>query len=138
MTSIPVQRTECDVGSRSGYGYSGVRIYHHVVIRELSSIVAQARIPVIVNSRSETLPGGTWAFAKGRTRGATYPHRADILQHCGVTTYIPTSQISLETTAEQYSLPVIIMNQTHSAFMIAGGRVAGRSTGKDLSDLGAQ
>lgn len=47
MTSIPVQRTECDVGSRSGYGYSGVRVYRHIMIRELLSIVAQARIPVI-------------------------------------------------------------------------------------------
>lgn len=44
----------------------------------------------------------------------------------------------METTAEQYSLPVIIMNQTYSAFMIAGGRVVGGWTGKDLSDLEAQ
>lgn len=42
MTSTLVQRTEYDVGNRSGYGYSGVRVYHHVVIRELSSIGASA------------------------------------------------------------------------------------------------
>lgn len=39
---------------------------------------------------------------------------------------------------EQYSLPVIIMNRTHGAFMMAGGSLAGRSTEKDLSELGAQ
>lgn len=163
MTSTPVQRTEYDVGIRSGYGYFGVRVYHHVVIKDLWSSGASAHsryLYGVVSSGSEALSGRTWAFASGRTGGAIYPystdsmyplscsdscsqstlprHRAAAIQHRGETTDIPTTQISLETTAEQYSLLVIIMNQPHGAFMMAGGSLAVRSSEKDLLDLGAQ
>lgn len=72
MTSTPVQRTEYDVGIRSGYGYFGVRVYHHVVIKDLWSSGASAHsryLYGVVSSGSEALSGRTWAFASGRTGG---------------------------------------------------------------------
>ena len=130
-----------EFGNRSRYGYSGVRVYRHVLIRELLSMVEQARIPVIYGKRfdhivSETASAVTWAFADGTTGTAAYLVGADGIHSrvrkylypdlepqftnaMGVTAAIPTSQLSLETTTEKYDLPVTIMNKTHGAFVIA-------------------
>lgn len=130
-----------EFGSHSRYGYSGVRVYRDVLIRELSSMVDQARIPIIYGKKfdriiSETDSGVRWAFTDGMTGNAPYLVGADgihssVRKHLypdvepqftnavGVTAAIPTTQLSLETTKEEYSLPVTIMNKTHGAFVIA-------------------
>lgn len=77
MTSTPVQRTEYDVGNRLGYGYSGVRVYHHVVIRDLSSSGASAHsryLYGVVSSGSEPLSG----FLPTVEQGGQSTHTAQI------------------------------------------------------------
>ncbi|KAJ5942442.1 FAD/NAD(P)-binding domain-containing protein [Penicillium verrucosum] len=81
MTPTLVQRIEYEVGNRSGYGYTGVRVYHHVVIRELSSSTAQARIPTIQGKQSvRNSPGWHLSPCQRENRlwgGAAYPLSAD-------------------------------------------------------------
>ncbi|KAB8071005.1 hypothetical protein BDV29DRAFT_197681 [Aspergillus leporis] len=119
------------------YGYHGLRVYRHVLIRELSAMVAEANIPIVYNKKflhviSETTSDVTWEFADGTTETATclvgadgihsrvrkylYPDLEPTFTNAiGVTAAVPIKQLE----ADGYELPVAIMNKKHGAFVIA-------------------
>ncbi|OGM42670.1 Zn2Cys6 transcription factor [Aspergillus bombycis] len=120
------------------YGYHGLRIYRHVLIKELSEMVAQANIPVHYNRKflrviSETCSDVTWQFDDETTATATCLVGADGIHSrvrrylypdleprftnaIGVTAAVPTSQLEVP---GGYEMPVTIMNSKHGAFVIA-------------------
>ncbi|KAE8139736.1 hypothetical protein BDV38DRAFT_291018 [Aspergillus pseudotamarii] len=120
------------------YGYHGLRIYRHVLIKELSEMVTQANIPVHYNKKflhvkSETSSEVTWQFGDdttataaclvgadgihSRVRKYLYPDLEPRFTNAvGVTAAVPTSQLEAP---DEYELPVTIMNPKHGAFVIA-------------------
>ncbi|KAI2968812.1 hypothetical protein CBS147323_4208 [Aspergillus niger] len=65
-----------EFGSAAKYGYSGMRIYRHVLIRELSAMVAEAGVPIHYHKKfsrviTETESSITWEFEDGTTETAT-------------------------------------------------------------------
>ena len=130
-------------GGEAEYGYRGLRIYRHVLIRELSAMVEDAGVPIHYRKKflrvvSETDAGVVWEFEDGAT-GTTSPSAAACLvgadgihskvrKHLypelepkftnamGVTAAVPTAQLQAP---EGYNLPVTIMNKQHGAFVIA-------------------
>jgi 2-polyprenyl-6-methoxyphenol hydroxylase-like FAD-dependent oxidoreductase len=127
-----------DFGGTEKYGFRGMRIYRHVLIRELSAMVAEANIPVnyhkkFVQVLAETEGDITFEFADGSTETATclvgadgihsrvrkylYPELEPIFTNMvAVTAAVPTAQLHLPS---GYGLPVTILNKTHGAFVIA-------------------
>ncbi|PLN76553.1 FAD/NAD(P)-binding domain-containing protein [Aspergillus taichungensis] len=127
-------------GGEEEYGYRGMRIYRHVLIRELSAMVAEAGIPVyygrkFVRVLSETETGVAWEFEDGdtasaaclvgadgihsRVRGYLYPGlEPKFTNAIGVTAAVPTKQLQLPV-SDGYNLPVTIMNKQQGAFVIA-------------------
>ncbi|KAF7588826.1 hypothetical protein BBP40_005180 [Aspergillus hancockii] len=119
------------------YGYHGLRVYRHVLIRELSAMVAEADIPIIYNKKflgvvSETKSDVTWKFADETTETATclvgadgihsrvrkylYPELEPLFTNTiAVTATVPIRQLE----ADGYELPVTIINKKHGAFVIA-------------------
>ncbi|KAB8229862.1 FAD-dependent oxidoreductase [Aspergillus alliaceus] len=120
------------------YGYHGLRVYRHVLIRVLSALAAEANIPVQYNRKfleviSETESDVTWRFDDGTTASATCLVGADGIHSrvrkylypdlepkftntVGVTAAVPASQLMAP---DGYEMPVTIMNKTHCAFVIA-------------------
>ncbi|KAL4988852.1 hypothetical protein BDW68DRAFT_158161 [Aspergillus falconensis] len=133
-----------EFGGEKKYGYPGLRIYRNVLIRELSSLVEEAKIPIIYNKKftrvlAETPSNVTFEFENGTTATATvlvgadgihskvrkylYPELEPIFTKAiGVNAAIPTSQLKLP---EGYDLPVTIMNKAHGAFIIAPQKADG-------------
>ncbi|OQE19263.1 hypothetical protein PENFLA_c019G01679 [Penicillium flavigenum] len=129
---------EYEFGSEEKYSYRGMRIYRHVLIRELSAMVAEATIPIHYDKKfvrivSETETDVTWEFDDGTTTAATCLVGADGIRSkvrkylypelepkftnaMGVTAAVPTKQLHVP---EGYDLPVTIMNRQHGAFVIA-------------------
>lgn len=129
---------EYEFGDEEKYSYRGMRIYRHVLIRELSAMVAEANIPIhydknFVRVVSETETDVTWEFDDGTTITATclvgadgihskvrkylYPElEPKFTNAMGVTAAVPTKQLHVP---EGYDLPVTIMNRQHGAFVIA-------------------
>ncbi|PLB42125.1 FAD-dependent oxidoreductase [Aspergillus candidus] len=127
-------------GGEAEYGYRGMRIYRHVLIRELSAMVGEAGIPVhyhrkFVRVVSETDAHVTWEFEDGTTASAAclvgadgihsrvrkylYPElEPKFTNAMGVTAAVPTAQLQVSA-AGGYDLPVTIMNKQHGAFVIA-------------------
>ncbi|PYI03209.1 FAD/NAD(P)-binding domain-containing protein [Aspergillus sclerotiicarbonarius CBS 121057] len=129
-----------EFGSVSKYNYQGMRIYRHILIRELSAMVHDAGILIhyqkkFSHVRAESPTDVTWEFVDGTSASATclvgadgihsnvrkylYP---DLEPHftnaVGVTAAIPTSQLGL-TSEPPYPLPVTILNPKHGAFVLA-------------------
>jgi 2-polyprenyl-6-methoxyphenol hydroxylase-like FAD-dependent oxidoreductase len=127
-----------EFGSPAKYGYSGLRIYHSILIDELLALVQTHRIPIHYHKKfsrvvSESSAGVTWRFGDGtsqsasllagadgihsRVRGYIHPDIQPVFTNAvGVTAAVPTSHLIIP---PQYSLPVTIMNPTHGAFVIA-------------------
>ncbi|KAL4998384.1 FAD dependent oxidoreductase [Aspergillus recurvatus] len=127
-----------EFGGQNKYGYPALRIYRNVLIRELSSLVEEAKIPIIYSKKftrvlAETPSNVTFEFENETTATATvlvgadgihskvrkylYPNIEPIFTKAiGVNAAIPTSQLKLP---EGYNLPVTIMNKVHGAFIIA-------------------
>lgn len=127
-----------EFGNAAKYGYSGMRIYRHVLIRELSAMVSEAGIPIHYHKKfsrviTETESNITWEFEDGTTSTATCLVGADgihskvrkylypdlepkFMNAMAVTAAVPTSQLAIP---EGYNIPVTIMNKTHGAFVIA-------------------
>ncbi|KAI9931802.1 hypothetical protein MW887_010381 [Aspergillus wentii] len=127
-----------EFGDSKKYGYSGMRIYRHVLITELSAMIKEANIPINYQKKfqrvvSETTTDVTWVFDDGTTATATCLIGADgihsrvrkylypeleprFMNAMGVTAAVPTSQLQIP---EGYQLPVTIMNKLHGAFVIA-------------------
>jgi 2-polyprenyl-6-methoxyphenol hydroxylase-like FAD-dependent oxidoreductase len=127
-----------EFGGIEQYGYRAMRIYRHILIRELSAMVREAGIPIeyhkkFVRVLAETEKDITWEFSDGSTATATCVVGADGI-HSRVRKYlypdlepaftkmvivaaaVPTSQLQVPTS---YSLPVTIMNKQHGAVFIA-------------------
>ncbi|KAL5044383.1 hypothetical protein BDW71DRAFT_199067 [Aspergillus fruticulosus] len=125
-------------GGIERYGYRAMRIYRQVLIRELSSMVREAGIPIeyhknFVRVLVETEKDITWEFSDGTTATATCVVGADGI-HSKVRKYlypdleptftemvivaaaVPMSQLQVPT---GYNLPVTIMNKQHGAVFIA-------------------
>ncbi|KAL4769112.1 hypothetical protein BDW60DRAFT_210349 [Aspergillus nidulans var. acristatus] len=127
-----------DFGGEAKYGYPALRIYRRVLIRELSTLVEEAGIPIVYNKKftrvlEETPYDVTFEFEDKTTATATvlvgadgihskvrkylYPDLEPIFTKAiGVNAAIPTFQLKLP---EGYDLPVTIMNKDHGAFIIA-------------------
>ncbi|KAL3480995.1 hypothetical protein BJX99DRAFT_272199 [Aspergillus californicus] len=127
-----------EFGGRERYGYAGLRIFRNVLIRELSTMVTAAKIPIKYHRKfthitEETATSVTWSFADGTTETAAvlvgadgihsrvrkylYPDLEPTFTNAmGVSAAVPTSQLRLP---DGYDLPVTIMNKTHGAFVIA-------------------
>jgi 2-polyprenyl-6-methoxyphenol hydroxylase-like FAD-dependent oxidoreductase len=127
-----------EFGGALKYGYSGLRIYRHVLIRELSAMIAEAGVPIHYHKKFqrivvETESSVTWEFEDGSIETATCLLGADgihskvrkylypdleptFVNTMAVTAAIPTSQLQVP---ESYGLPVTILNKTHGAFVIA-------------------
>ncbi|GKZ21599.1 hypothetical protein AbraIFM66951_005195 [Aspergillus brasiliensis] len=127
-----------EFGGADKYGYSGMRIYRHVLIRELSAMVTEAGIPIHYHKKfnrviSETSSNITWEFTDGTVSTASCLVGADgihsavrkylypdlepkFMNAMAVTAAVPTAQLA---PLEGYDLPVTIMNKTHGAFVIA-------------------
>ncbi|KAH1956882.1 hypothetical protein KXW61_009251 [Aspergillus fumigatus] len=127
-----------EFGGVEQYGYRAMRIYRHVLIRELSAMVREAGIPIeyhkkFVRVLAETEKDITWEFSDGSTATATCVVGADGI-HSRVRHYlypglepsftkmvivavaVPTSQLQVPSS---YNLPVTILNQQHGAVFIA-------------------
>ncbi|GIC94193.1 FAD-dependent oxidoreductase [Aspergillus udagawae] len=127
-----------EFGGIEQYGYHAMRIYRHVLIRELSAMVREAGIPVEYHKKfirvlAETEKDVTWEFSDGSTATATCIVGADgihsrvrkylypdlepaFTKMVIVTAAVPTSQLQVPT---GYNLPVTIMNKQHGAVFIA-------------------
>ena len=127
-----------EFGSAEKYGYRALRIYRNVLIRELSTRVADSGVPIIYNKKfttviEETPSTVTWSFDDGSEATATvlvgadgihskvrkylYPDLEPVFTKAmGVSAAVPTAQLDLP---EGYTLPTTIMNRTHGAFVIA-------------------
>lgn len=91
-------RSPDDLGGTEKYGYRGMRIYLHVLIRELSAMVAEANIPIayrkeFVRVLEETEEDITWEFADGSTGNATCLVGADGI-HSRVRKYLYPSSLT--------------------------------------------
>ncbi|PWY70805.1 FAD/NAD(P)-binding domain-containing protein [Aspergillus sclerotioniger CBS 115572] len=135
-TDTPLDTYE--FGNTTKYNYPGMRIYRHVLIRELSALIHEAGIPIHYNKKfhhilTESPTTVIWEFTDGTTASATCLVGADGIHSTvrkylypdlepqftnivGVTATIPTSQLNLPSI---YPLPVTILNPTHGAFIIA-------------------
>ena len=133
-----------EFGSAEKYGYRALRIYRNILIRELSTRVADAGVPIIYNKKfttviEETPSTVTWSFDDGSTATATvlvgadgihskvrkylYPALEPVFTKAmGVSAAVPTAQLDLP---EGYTLPTTIMNRTHGAFVIAQQKADG-------------
>ncbi|KAL5341959.1 hypothetical protein BJX70DRAFT_11509 [Aspergillus crustosus] len=131
-------------GSDAKYGYRALRIYRNILIKELSSLVVQAGIPIIYNKKftrvtSETPTSVTWEFSDTTTATATVLVGADgihskvrthlyptleplFTKALGVSAAVPTSQLNLPA---DYNLPVTTPNDKHGAFVIAAQKADG-------------
>ena len=129
---------EYEFGGEEKYGYRGMRIYRHVLIRELSTMLKEANIPIHYHKKfvrvvSETDTDVTWEFDDGTSAFATCLVGADGIHSkvrkylypalepkftnaMGVTASVPTKQLQVP---DEYNLPVTIMNKQHGAFVIA-------------------
>lgn len=129
---------EYEFGSKEKYAYRGMRIYRHVLIRELSAMIEEANIHIQYNKKFarialETDTSVTWSFEDGTTATATCLVGADGIHSkvrkymhpdlepkftnaMGVTAAVPTAQLQVP---KGYNLPVTIMNKQHGAFVIA-------------------
>lgn len=127
-----------EFGGIKQYGYRAMRVYRHVLIRELFAMVCEAGIPIEYHKKFlrvlvETEEDITWEFADGTTATATCVVGADgihskVRQYLYpdleptftkmviVTAAVPTSQLQVPT---GYNLPVTIMNKQHGAVFIA-------------------
>ncbi|KAL2865924.1 FAD-dependent oxidoreductase [Aspergillus lucknowensis] len=127
-----------EFGSEEKYGYSGMRIYRHVLINELSAMAAESGIPIRYHKKftrvlSEAESSVTWEFYDGTRETATclvgadgihskvreylYPDLEPTFTHTmAVTAAVLTKQLQVP---EGYGLPVTIMNKVHGAFVIA-------------------
>ncbi|OOF94043.1 hypothetical protein ASPCADRAFT_171629 [Aspergillus carbonarius ITEM 5010] len=106
-----------EFGNVTKYHYHGMRIYRHILIRELSAMIHEADIPIHYNKKfhhilTETPSTVTWEFTDGTTATATClvgadgihsrvrqylypnlePHFTNII---AVTATIPTSQLDI-------------------------------------------
>ncbi|OJJ61452.1 hypothetical protein ASPSYDRAFT_43378 [Aspergillus sydowii CBS 593.65] len=133
-----------EFGSAEKYRYRALRIYRNVLIREISTRVADAGVPIIYNKKftavtEETPSTVTWSFDDGSTATATvlvgadgihskvrkylYPDLEPVFTKAmGVSAAVPTAQLDLP---EGYTLPTTIMNRTHGAFVIAQQKADG-------------
>ncbi|KAL4866139.1 hypothetical protein BDV12DRAFT_173344 [Aspergillus spectabilis] len=133
-----------EFGGEKKYGYRALRIYRNVLVKELSTLVAEAGISIHYNKKftrvlSETESTVTWEFEDTTTETVTvlvgadgihskvrkylYPTLEPIFTKAmGVSAAVPTSQLKLP---EGYDLPVTIMNNTHGAFVIAAQQADG-------------
>ncbi|KAL2808287.1 hypothetical protein BJX63DRAFT_409749 [Aspergillus granulosus] len=127
-----------EFGSEERYGHSGLRVYRHVLIRELSAMVVDAGVPIHYHKKftqvlEEHDTGVKWEFADGTVGTATclvgadgihskvrsylYPDLQPTFTHTmAVTAAVPTAQLKVPA---GYGLPVTILNKTHGAFVIA-------------------
>ncbi|KAL3461723.1 FAD/NAD(P)-binding domain-containing protein [Aspergillus heterothallicus] len=127
-----------EFGSVARYGYPGLRVYRHVLIRELSALVAEAGVEIVYDKKftrvvEEDEAGVRFEFADGegavasclvgadgihsRVRAYLYPDLEPTFTHTmAVTAAVPTSQLQVP---RGYGLPVTILNRTHGAFVIA-------------------
>ncbi|KAL2817931.1 hypothetical protein BDW59DRAFT_182018 [Aspergillus cavernicola] len=134
-----------EFGGAQKYGYRGLRIYRRVLIRELSTRVSAANIPILYNKKfthviEETPSSISWEFEDHSSATATilvgadgihssvrkylYPALQPIFTNAmGVSASVPTSQLHLP--RDGYDLPVTIMNKSHGAFVIAPQRTDG-------------
>ncbi|KAI5458752.1 hypothetical protein BGZ63DRAFT_492515 [Mariannaea sp. PMI_226] len=125
-------------GCAEKYGYSGIRVYRYELINILLDLVKQAGITIQFGKKfdcvtSETEEGVTWKFTDGSTGSAAVLVGADgihsrVRQYLhpglvskftnmvGVTAAVPTAQLEA---AEDYQMPVTLMNAEHGAFVIA-------------------
>jgi 2-polyprenyl-6-methoxyphenol hydroxylase-like FAD-dependent oxidoreductase len=133
-----------EFGSEAKYGYPGVRVYRHVLIRELTAMVAESGVEVSYGKKfvrvvADTEQGVTWEFEDGTRGSATclvgadgihskvrsylYPDLQPTFTHTmAVTAAVPTSQLKVP---DGYGLPVTILNRTHGAFVIAPQQPSG-------------
>ncbi|KAL2860109.1 hypothetical protein BJX68DRAFT_224310 [Aspergillus pseudodeflectus] len=133
-----------EFGSEAKYGYPGVRVYRHVLIRELSAMVSESGVEVSYGKKfvrvvEDTAQGVTWEFEDGTRGSATclvgadgihskvrsylYPDLQPTFTHTmAVTAAVPTSQLKVP---DGYGLPVTILNKTHGAFVIAPQQPSG-------------
>ncbi|KAJ0422010.1 FAD/NAD(P)-binding domain-containing protein [Aspergillus carlsbadensis] len=131
-------------GGVEEYGYSGMRVYRHVLIRELSALIEERGVEVIYGKKftrivEDTEQGVTWELSDGTLGSATclvgadgihskvrsylYPDLEPTFTHTmAVTAAVPTSQLKVP---EGYGLPVTILNKTHGAFVIAPQQPSG-------------
>ncbi|KAL2830972.1 FAD dependent oxidoreductase [Aspergillus pseudoustus] len=129
-----------EFGSEAKYGFPGFRVYRHVLIRELSAMVAEAGVEIQYQKKftrvlEESESGVTWEFDDGatasasclvgadgihsRVRGYLYPDLQPTFTHTmAVTAAVPTAQLKVPSDGS-YGLPVTILNRTHGAFVIA-------------------
>jgi 2-polyprenyl-6-methoxyphenol hydroxylase-like FAD-dependent oxidoreductase len=131
-----------EFGSTTKYGYPGLRVYRHELIRILLDKVRESGVPVEFGKKfdrivAETEEAVTWAFADGseasarlligtdgiHSRVRQYLHPDANMQPkftnmCGVTAAVPTKQLAIPDDAD-YQMPVTIMNPKHGAFVIA-------------------
>ncbi|KAL3454133.1 hypothetical protein BJX65DRAFT_262855 [Aspergillus insuetus] len=127
-----------EFGSEEKYGYPGIRVYRHVLIRVLSELVRERGVEVVYGKKfvrvvQDTEQGVTWEFEDGsvgsasclvgadgihsKVRSYLYPDLEPTFTHTmAVTAAVPTSQLKVP---EGYGLPVTILNKTHGAFVIA-------------------
>ncbi|OJJ00787.1 hypothetical protein ASPVEDRAFT_40307 [Aspergillus versicolor CBS 583.65] len=133
-----------EFGSEEKYGYRALRIYRNIFIRELSTRVQDAGVPILYNKKfsavtEETSSTVTWSFDDGSTvtaavlvgadgihskvRKYLYPDLEPVFTKAmGVSAAVPTAQLNLPS---GYNLPTTIMNRTHGAFVIAPQKADG-------------
>lgn len=126
-----------EFGSETNYGYHGLRIYRHVLITELVSVLEKQKVEVVYGKKfshvvEESSDYTKFAFHDGTTvttsllvgadgihstvRKYMYPDlQTKFIGMAGITAAVPASQVKLP---EGYHLPVTIMSPT-GAFVMA-------------------
>lgn len=132
-----------EFGSKSKYGYKALRIYRHVLINELLTMLQESHIPVehckkISHIISETDDAVTWQFTDGTTHSPSLLIGADGIHStvrkylhpdlqpkftgmAGITAAVPTAQLKLP---KDYHTPAAIITPK-GGFVIAPQEVDG-------------
>lgn len=132
-----------EFGSEEKYGFKGLRIYRHVLITELLSMLKEYNIQTefgkkFVKVINETDEGVTWEFTDGTTHSASLLVGADGIHStvrkylypglspkftgmAGITAAVPTAQLNLPA---NYHIPVTLTS-SKGAFVIAPQQIDG-------------
>ncbi|KAE8356120.1 FAD/NAD(P)-binding domain-containing protein [Aspergillus coremiiformis] len=126
-----------EIGNEEKYGYKALRIYRHIIIRELLRRLSENHIPVHYGKKflricAETESQVTWEFSDGstgragsvvgadgihsRVRQYLYPQvKPRFLGIVAVAATVPSCLVDIP---RGYHLPAIIMSPTHPGYII--------------------